>query len=330
MSASNSSDIELALTAVALEGDAGGLYRIASELMDNGVPFDSVLFDYLIPTERSVGTRWQQGDYLVADEHAATATVETVISLLVGMFDQPSDAATVVVATAEGDTHSLPARAVSAHLLYLGYRTKFLGASIPADDLRNFLEDDPPVALVVSGAMTTHLLGARAVIEAAHGVGVPVVVGGKAFGDEGRWADDVGADAWVSSLGEVPNVVEEWVATTPRLNEPKRLPDTLTRLLAQRQRVLAEADARLASHLDGDVPTRMSDELDLLLSSVESALLTEDERVTVGMIEWQAASLGAHGYDSGIVVDALAEALEGVNSDASDLLERSKEAAGTE
>lgn len=330
MTASSFSEIELALTAVALEGDAGGLYRIASDLMDKGVPFDSVLFDYLIPTERSVGMRWERGDYLVAEEHAVTAAIETVISLLTGMFDQPTDAAMVVVATAEGDDHSLPARAVSAHLLYLGYRTKFLGASIPADDLRDFLEEDPPVALVLSGAMTTHLLGARAVIEAAHSLAVPVVVGGKAFGAEGQWAPTVGADAWVGSLGEVPAVIEEWVANPPSIKQQEPLPDTLSALVTQRQRVLANADAELADNFDGNVPTRVRDEVALLLSSVEGALVTGDDRVTVEMIEWQASSLTAHGYTGSLVVDALLGALEGVSPEAASLLERARQTASAD
>ena len=82
MAAHTFQEIELALTAAALNGDSAGLYRLANQLMDEGVAFDSLLFDYLIPAEREVGSRWQQGDYLVAEEHTATATVETVISLL--------------------------------------------------------------------------------------------------------------------------------------------------------------------------------------------------------------------------------------------------------
>jgi methanogenic corrinoid protein MtbC1 len=160
MTAPDSPEIELALISSAMSGDAGKLYRIASNLMEEGVAFESVLFDYLIAAEKSVGQRWAQGDYLVSEEHAVTASIETVISLLIGMFDQPEEGPLVVVATAEGDEHSLPARAAAAHLVYLGYRTTFLGANVPGDDLRDFLESEPPAVLVLSVAMTTHLLGA--------------------------------------------------------------------------------------------------------------------------------------------------------------------------
>ena len=112
--------------------------------MDEGVPFDAVLFDYLGPVQREVGSRWQQADYRIAEEHAASTTTETVIALLAGSFDMDEAAPHVVVACAQGDTHSLPARMVSAYLTYLGWRVTFLGATLPAADLGAFLADEQP------------------------------------------------------------------------------------------------------------------------------------------------------------------------------------------
>ena len=307
MAAPDFPEIELALTSTALAGDAGGLYRIVSNLMDEGVPFDSLLFDYLMATERSVGQRWAQGDYLIAEEHAVTAAIETVISLLAGSLDQPSEGALVVVATAEGDRHSLPARAVAAHLLYLGYRTTFLGADVPAPDLAEFLEVEPPAALVMSVAMTTHLLGAKAVVEAAHQVSVPVLVGGKAFGPGGVWVDSVGADAWVDSLEKVAETVENWVVEGgPEAKAAVQLSEDLTHLIDNRTMIRARA----FQELGGGGSARLRDEVDLLLSAVEAALLTGDDQVTVDMMVWQEESLRAQGFDSDLVVSAVQAALD--------------------
>lgn len=326
MAAPTFSEVELALTSTALSGDAGGLYRLATDLMDNGVPFDSLLFDYLIPTEKAVGKRWEQGDYLVAEEHAVTAAIETVISLLTGMFDQPAEAPLVVVATAEGDDHSLPARAAAAQLLFLGYRTSFLGANVPGDDLRDFLEVETPTSMVLSAAMTTHLLGARSVISAAHQAGVPVVVGGKAFGPEGRWADAVGADAWVGSLREVADVVDGWVGRDEMaLEEPPPLPIELSDLLAVRAALLAEAEDELAGTSDGPVPARLRAELALLLSAVEGALLTGDDQIVVDMLRWQESALSAHDYDGSVVAESLQIALDASSNEGAPLLARARE-----
>lgn len=316
MTAPQFPEIELALISSAISGDAGKLYRIASDLMEGGVPFDSVLFDYLIAAEKSVGQRWAQGDYLVAEEHAVTASIETVISLLTGMFDQSDDAPLVVVATAEGDDHSLPARAAAAHLVYLGYRTTFLGAGLPSDDLREFLEIEPPVTLVLSVAMTTHLLGARAVVAAAHEVGVPVLVGGKGLGSDGQWSEAVGADAYVGSLRDVAGIVSTWVRDgRPQIKRVGELSPGLERLMAARSAILAGAQQSL------DAP-RLRDEVSLLLGAIESALLTGDDQVAVDMLGWQEMTLAAHGLDGSAVVEALASPLAELSDEGSAVLTR--------
>jgi len=323
MTAPEFSEIELALTSTALAGDAGGLYRIATGLMDDGVPFDSILFDYFLAAERAVGIRWAQGDYLVAEEHAVTAAIETVISLLAGMFDQPTDAPHVVVTTAEGDDHSLPARVAAAHLLYLGYRTTFLGANIPGEDLSDYLRSDPPAVLVLSGTMTTHLLGARNVVEAAHESGIAVVVGGNAFGPDGIWASTVGADAWVSSLQEVSSVVEEWAYGSPPAfkTTPDISPD-LNGLVAVRTALLAEAEDELASELDDVVPARLKEELALLQAAVEGSLLADDDRIVAEMLRWQRSSLDAYGHDGLSVARALQTSLDASSPAGSLVLQR--------
>lgn len=300
-------EIELALTSTAMAGDAGGLYRIASGLMDEGVAFDTLLFDYLMATERSVGQRWAQGDYLIAEEHAVTAAIETVISLMTGMFDQPQGAPLVIIATPEGDDHSLPARAVAAHLLYLGYRTNFLGANLPSQDLGDFLETEPPAAMVLSVAMTSQLLGARSVIDAAHAAGVPVLVGGKAFGEGGTWASTVGADAWVGNLRDVYQTIESWVDEgAPQLATATEISKDLANLIDHRGTVLARADQALGV----SAHPRLKDEAGLLLSAVEAALLTGDDQVTVDMLDWQEATLMSHDLDPTAVLHAVQAALD--------------------
>jgi methanogenic corrinoid protein MtbC1 len=318
-------EARLAATSAAITGDSGSLYHLVSRLMDEGMPFDTILFDVLIPTEKDVGSRWQAGDYLISEEHAATATVETVISLLVGTFDQPETGSHLVVAAVQGDHHSLPARAVAAHLLYVGYRTTFLGANVLASDLREYLEIDPPEALILSCAMATHLLGARAAVRAGHEAGVPVMVGGKAFGATGSRAALVGADAWVPSPREVPAILASWVPDITDSEAGAMNPsDELTRLIEQRTLVLAAAQTELASTGSWGNQARLFEEQALLLSAVEASMQIEDDSVIEEMIHWQQATLGAHGFeDPGTVARSLQAALAGFSATAAAALTRS-------
>lgn len=318
-------EARLAATSAAITGDSGSLYHLVSRLMDEGVPFDTILFDVLIPTEKDIGSRWQAGDYLISEEHAATATVETVISLLIGTFDQPEAASHVVIAAVQGDHHSLPARVVAAHLLFVGYRTTFLGANVLASDLREYLEIDPPEALILSCAMATHLLGARVAVRAGHEVGVPVMVGGRAFGATGSRAAPVGADAWVPSPREVPAELASWEPDIVKSEAGARDPsDELSRLVEQRTQVLAAAQTELTSIGSGGIGPRLFEEQALLLSAVEASMLIEDDGVIEEMIHWQQATLGAHGYeDPGRVARSLQAALAGFSPTAAAALTRS-------
>lgn len=323
------SEARLAATAVAISGDSGALYDMVSGLMGGGVPFVWILFDFLAPAERDIGARWQSGDYLISEEHAATATVETVVALLAGSFDQPGDGVHVVVAAAEGDEHSLPARMMAAYLLYLGYRATFLGANVLASDLREFLESDSPDAVVLSCAMTNQLVGARATIRASHAAGVPVIVGGRAFGENGEWAVVVGADAWAPHPRDLPEMLDSWRPDIEAAEAAAANPsDELVHLMDLRAAVTAETQRQLAAVRSDRTDPRLTAEISLLLRAVEASMLIGDDRVIIDMIRWQEATLEAHGYDDGrLLADALNVVLSGISPAAEQALSRAISAA---
>lgn len=316
MEASDLTTARLGVTSAALAGDPGRLYHIVSGLLGDGVSFERILFDLLMPAERELGHRWQQGDYLVSEEHAATATIETVISLLAGSFDQPDDGLTVVVATAEGDDHSLPARAAAAHLVFLGYRTLFLGANVLAEDLAEYLESENPDALVLSCAMGTHLPGARAIIAASHKAGVPVIAGGKGFGEDGLWARALGADAWVGSLKEIAGTLETWDPDIGQAEASARQIDNeLKSLIDKWPALIADARARIR---EGKIPpeknARVLAELGLALDSTIASILVDDTGVAAEMLGWQKSTLPVHGVQAHVeMIEALIEALHDVS-----------------
>lgn len=314
--------IQLGITSAAISGDAGTLYRIASNLMEEGVAFDSLLFDYLLPAERAVGDRWEQGDYLISEEHAATAAIETVISLLVGMFDQPDEASHVVIAAAQGDDHSLPGRAISAHLLFSGYRTTFLGANVLAIDLAEFLEAERPDILVLSCTMSSHLLGAHASIGAAKDAGVPVVVGGRAFGSDETRARALGADAWSATIGEVLGEVERLISTGSTARPAAELSPELESLLADEIDVIADAHRRVMDQVDEKRDRRWLDEVSILLGAVEGAMLIGEDDVLTETLRWQRSIMSTHGYRTDLVASAVHSALEERSESAAAVLGR--------
>lgn len=296
----------LGIRSALLAGDPGLAYALISDLMADGTPMDDILFDVLAPIQRDLGARWLETDYRIAQEHAASATTETVVSLLAGSFDMPLDGTHVVIACAEGESHSLPARMVAALLAYAGMRPTFLGATLPADDLGAYLADEAPAALVLSCTAVHNLLGARDCVRAAHAAGVPVLAGGRAFGMDRTRSDRIGADEWVMDPRTIPELVESW---SPDIEaaEARATGETEARELEALLPGLVERIIESSDHEVAVVSLR--NDLSLLGRTLVAAVLVDDPSVLEHFFEYHEALHERH--DNIIDTDTLVTLLLG-------------------
>jgi methanogenic corrinoid protein MtbC1 len=309
----------LALRSALVDGDAHSAYRLCLRLLEEGTPFDTIVATVLAPIQIDLGRRWVEGDVSIADEHAATAVVEELLVLLAGGLAS-GDGREVVVACPEGDHHSMPGRIVSMSLGLSGLRARFLGASLPARDLSAFLESQRPFALALSCSLPSALVGAWRSVAAAHAQGVPVVVGGRAFGDDPTRALRIGADAWAVDAQAAVDAIGRWPAGGPVLAQPvAEVPSTVD-LLANERTLLAsaalaavaEAVPELARTPDGI--DRAAVEITALIDVTAAALLLDDPSVIGEQRGWAEALFGGHGLPVaaiGRALDALADAADG-------------------
>ena len=181
---SNVSGVRTVLLAALIDGDLGIAYAITTGLLEEGVPFETLMTDVIGPIQSEIGRRWADGDLTIADEHASTAATENLVALLAGTLG-PAEGPTVVIACPENDTHSLAGRVVAAALAVRGFRALFLGASLPAGDLGDYLEHQQPMALALSVSMGSSLFQAAQSVTIAHAQGIPVIIGGQAMGRDG-------------------------------------------------------------------------------------------------------------------------------------------------
>ncbi len=310
--------IQLAVTSAALDGDTSAVYHLLTEALGEGMPFESVLFDVIAPVQRGLGERWVSGDYLISEEHVATNTIDAVVSLLGGSFEQPEDAPRIVISCVEGEVHSLPGRMLAAHLLSEGFRTVHLGASLPASDLQQFLVEDSPDVLVLTCTMTSHLPGARRSIEAGHAAGVPVAVGGPAFGGQGERAERLGADAWVARLRDVAELLRSWSpdpsAAAARALQPS---SDLAALQASRPVVIANAAALLAGGPHGSA--NHQEVVDLAFDALAAAMTMNENQLLFDFANWMASYDEAQqgsGPAAPRILSALAQAIDESYADA--------------
>ncbi len=200
-------------------GDPQSARTLVNDQLDRGVAGADLIVDLLAPAQRSVGVRWQRREWTVAEEHAATAVVDAALAGVEANTARPSEGgACLVLACAESEWHSLPARMAAQLLREGGATVRFLGPSMPSDHLREYLARLQPDALVLSATMPTSLPGAARSIEAAHDAGVPIVAGGAAFGVDDSLAACIGADSWLADARAFEGrSTSEWHSGTPRL-----------------------------------------------------------------------------------------------------------------
>ena len=197
--------------------------RLVGDLAAGGTPVPRIVEDLLAPAQVEVGHRWATARWSVAQEHAATAIIETVLTTasLRAPAAPPADGdPSRVLVCAEGEWHALAARMAAESLRGHGVAVTFLGPSLPSEVLSEFLADLAPTALGVSCSLGFALPGALRCVEAAHAAGVPALAAGRAFGSDGLRAQRLGADAWVPSTEAAVHVLQGWARTAPEAAAP--------------------------------------------------------------------------------------------------------------
>ena len=181
-----------------------------------------------------------------------------------------------------------------------------MGAATSPPRLNQYLQDYGPEAVAVSCSVLGALPATRRFIEASTAAGVPIVVGGPAFGVDGVRAKALGATAWaadaqgaVTAVAGLPAVVPpamplppDAVAEQADLEHDHRL---LVDGLAARWSVTARAPAEPA---DAEVAV---DALNQLLHAVSAVLLTGDSRPVPETAAWIADVVTTRGFDAAVV-----------------------------
>lgn len=268
----------MALLAALIDGDLGVAVDLATGLLAEGIPFEVLVTELLAPVQTELGRRWAVGDLTVADEHAATAATESLVAIIAGTVAS-DDGPAVVVTCAAGESHSLPARIVAATLALGGFRSLFLGASLPAADLGEYIAHQRPIALAISVSMPSALIAVARSAAAAHEYAVPVVVGGRAIGGSASRATRLGADAYGADPSEAVEVVSAWSRRSPDALAPSAI------LHAECAVVDRVSSALVASALDGPpsldpaLAPALAEELMRVLDVVQAALVLQEPEI---------------------------------------------------
>lgn len=309
---------ELLWNAVA-RGDEYAAADVVTEALRDGVDAEAVLLDVIGAVQARVGAEWAANRISVAQEHAATAINERVIGTPVLSRARPeARRGRITVACVDGEWHALPARLLAEVLRLRGFTVDYLGAQVPATHLVAHLHRTDPDAVALSSSIATRLPTAHATISACQAVGVPVIVGGAAFGADGRYARLLGADAWAPDARAAADTLAGGLPAPAHPHGPPS--DDLPHLADQEYTLVGRNTNRLVAAvvdaLPGRVPPmRGHDDHHRLEDTAEGvrhivdflavALYTGDDALFGSFLDWTAQVLSARGVPDAVLVPVL-------------------------
>ncbi|MGW8630469.1 cobalamin B12-binding domain-containing protein [Streptomyces sp. NPDC055793] len=290
-------------------GDETGATELVLRALDEGARPESVLLDVIAAVQGKVGEEWAANRMSVAQEHAATAINERAVSA-VSVHPAARTAVTrgrITVACVDGEWHALPARLLAEVLKLRGWQVDYLGAQVPSPHLIDHLHKTRADAVALSSSIATRLPTAHAAVTACQAIGVPVLVGGAAFGPDGRYARLLGADAWARDARTAADRLAQGPLPRPQpdhqqIDDLPHLSDQEYTLVSRNSRSLVravftqlETTFEAMASYDDLQRERTAEDLAHIVEFLATALYLGDEALFTGFITWTAQILVARG-----------------------------------
>ncbi|MEU3255411.1 cobalamin B12-binding domain-containing protein [Streptomyces sp. NPDC006997] len=306
-----------------LERDEYAAGRVVDAALAAGAAGEDVLLEVIARVQGRVGAAWAAGRMTVAQEHAATAIHERVIAATVHGPPTgnagPEAARTVTVACVDGEWHALPARILAEVLRLRGHRIDFLGAQVPTPHLIAHLHQTAPDTVALSCTLPTRLPAAHTAITAIQAIGIPVLVGGAAFGADGHRARVLGADAWAPDARAAADLLADGIPR-PGPGGTRQAIDDLPHLGDQEYTMVSRSKWQLVKNtlagLEARLPAlrsyteeqheRTAEDVAHVVDFLSAALYTDDADLFTGFLAWTGDILEARGVPASVLDPALA------------------------
>ncbi|GAA0563145.1 cobalamin B12-binding domain-containing protein [Actinomadura livida] len=306
-------------------GDEYTATDIVMAALDDGMEPEEVLLDVIAPLQARVGREWAANRISVAQEHTATAVNERVLGAVAHhpavrrrqQEQAPEHPGRIAVACIDGEWHALPARLVAEVLRLRGWQVDYLGAQVPTPHLISHLHLTGPAVVALSSSIATRLPAAHAAITACQSTGTPVLVGGAAFGHDGRYAALLGADAWAPDA----RAAADRLARGPLPKPPPvhRVIDDLPHLADRTYAHVTRAAPQLIRHVMGELDSRYpamaeytdqqrsrtAEDVAHIVEFLGTALYLDDPDLLTEFIGWTAGILTVRGVPAVSLLPAL-------------------------
>ncbi|MFX0021903.1 MAG: B12-binding domain-containing protein [Candidatus Hermodarchaeota archaeon] len=162
---------------------------------------------------RTIGELWEDGEYFLPELMRGAQIMQNCLDLLIPHLQTTSEQISrgkVVIATIEGDIHSIGKTIVGTMLRAYGYEVYDLGADVPVDKIvEEAIKKDADI-IGVSALLTTTMTGQKKVIELLKKKNLSnkfkVILGGAPVTHS--WVEDCKADGFAENAIDAVKLVK--------------------------------------------------------------------------------------------------------------------------
>lgn len=186
-----------------LEAQSESAIRLIIDAVEAGMSVEDIYADVLLPAQREIGQLWHVGDVTISEERLVSETTRSVMTLLVHRYAPAADAdKTVLAASVAGNAHDIGLRALSDLLRLRGWRSIFLGANVPSQEIAYAAQAFGARLTLLNATLTTQISTMASVIDRIRQVAnkTRILVGGIAFEDAPELWRQLGADAYAKDI----------------------------------------------------------------------------------------------------------------------------------
>ena len=163
---------------------------------------------------RRIGDLWEEGEFFLPELMLGGTIMQESMDVLLPKLKSSGEnisLGTIVIATIEGDIHSIGKTIVGTMLSANGFEVYDLGADIPADQIIDTAIEKNADVIGVSALLTTTMFGQKKVIDLLENKGIrdkfKIIIGGAPVTKS--WAEECNADGFAGSAVEAVKLVKE-------------------------------------------------------------------------------------------------------------------------
>ncbi|MGM0847233.1 MAG: cobalamin B12-binding domain-containing protein [Bacillota bacterium] len=172
------------LTEMAIAGDLPEIHKWYQENRELSLTTIEFYEKLLKPVMENVGSLWEKNKITVAEEHLATASIDYLMTQLRYQIIHPNllqNSPSILLFCLEGEQHSLGLKMVSDVFRENKWNVKFLGSSVPTEEVMKSLDKWQPDAIGISVALSPLLPKLNECLTQIDSLGrdIEILVGGR-------------------------------------------------------------------------------------------------------------------------------------------------------